>query len=443
MRISQCGRHLPFQPAANGSADVQGRSPLASPGQYKGAHGGQLCRMGVYPPFQAQRIFWPDDGGFAVFEIAGQFRAQFKQDVLKPDKLLVQSTGLRQKRQCHANVRIQFVCCAVELYTGIVLTGFAPVSKACPAFVSKLRVDLHTPVSRQKPLRASSFFADAAAGSGKIVCMQVVQETELKWTGLIESLRGPVHSGLVVAFSGGVDSACLLFAAVHAAKLHGGRVIALTTASESTPDKDLADAKSFAAGLGVAHKIVRSTELQDEQYLKNDHNRCFYCKTELFAIASRVAAEEKCSFVAYGYTASDRGEHRPGHLAAESAGAISPLAESGLHKADIREILRANNFDLADKPAAPCLASRIRTGLPVTAKRLSDVQSLENVLYSAGLRGHRVRIHDDSLVRVECAPADMELLLTLRESITEQARALGYRWTVLDLAGYRTGGAEA
>lgn len=284
---------------------------------------------------------------------------------------------------------------------------------------------------------------DAAGGSGKIVYMQVVQETELKWTALIESLRGPVHSGLVVAFSGGVDSACLLFAAVHAAKLHGGRVIALTTASESTPDRDLADAKSFAANLGVPHRIVRSTELEDEEYLKNDLNRCFHCKTELFTIAARVAAEEACAFVAYGYTASDRGEHRPGHRAAHSAGVISPLEEGGLHKAEIREILRANHFELADKPAAPCLASRIRTGIPVTSKRLSDVQSMENTLFAAGLRGHRVRIHDDSLVRVECAPLEMEKLLTLREVLTEQARLLGYRWTVLDLAGYRTGGAEA
>ncbi len=273
--------------------------------------------------------------------------------------------------------------------------------------------------------------------------MQMVQETELKWSRLIESLRAPVHAGLVVAFSGGVDSATLLYAAVHTAKAHGGRVIALTTASESTPERDLADAREFAAKLGVDHRVVQSQELQDEKYLKNDENRCLYCKTELFTIATKVAAEESCAFIAYGYTASDRGEHRPGHWAAQSAGVISPLEESGLHKSEIREILRANGIHLAEKPAAPCLASRIRTGLPVTPKRLSDVEKLEGLLYAGGMRGHRVRIHDDSLVRVECDPAQMEKLLSLREDAAKLSRELGYRWTVLDLLGYRTGGAGA
>lgn len=273
--------------------------------------------------------------------------------------------------------------------------------------------------------------------------MQVASETELKWSRLIESLRAPVHSGLVVAFSGGVDSAALLFAAAHTAQAHGGRVIALTTASESTPQRDLADAREFAAGLGVPHRVVQSEELKNEEYLKNDERRCFHCKTELFTIATRIAAEESCAFIAYGYTASDRGEHRPGHWAAESAGVLSPLEECGLHKNEIREILRANNLDLAEKPAAPCLASRIRTGLPVTAKRLSDVEKLEGVLYRGGLRGHRVRIHDDSLVRIECDPAQMEKLLSLRDEAARLAKELGYRWTVLDLAGYRTGGAGA
>jgi uncharacterized protein len=282
----------------------------------------------------------------------------------------------------------------------------------------------------------------SAAGI-KSVLMQVVQESDLKWSRLIDSLRAPVHAGLVVAFSGGVDSACLLFAAVHTAKNHGGRVIALTTASESTPERDLKDAREFAAKLGVEHCIVKSAELEDERYVKNDENRCLYCKTELFTIATRVAAEQACAFIAYGYTASDRGEHRPGHWAAQSAGVISPLEEAGLHKDEIRGILRAHGIEIAEKPAAPCLASRIRTGLPVTPKRLSDVQKIEETLYAGGMRGHRVRIHDDSLVRIECDPGQMEKLLTLREEVARLARELGYRWTVLDLLGYRTGGAGA
>lgn len=263
-----------------------------------------------------------------------------------------------------------------------------------------------------------------------------------KLASLLAALRGYLAEGAVVAFSGGVDSAFLLWAAAQA-KESGSRLVALTTLSASTPDPDLEDARSFASSLGVEHLCVESRELDREEYRRNDAERCYHCKADLFEIAGSVAAERSLAWILYGYTASDRSDVRPGHRAAAEAGVQAPLADVGLEKAEIRELLREHGVALAEKPSSPCLSSRIMTGVGVDRGRLGDVAALEAILRADGIRVCRARIceaGDALFVRIEVDPAEMAKVLTCRAELEREGRARGYRWVTLDLGGYRTGG---
>lgn len=259
-------------------------------------------------------------------------------------------------------------------------------------------------------------------------------------------LRPLVAEGALVAFSGGLDSAFLLWAARELTSEDGGegRVAALTTTSPSTPRRDREDATSFVTSLGVPHRLRESRELSLPEYARNDRERCYHCKTELFRIAEEVAEEEGLAWLLYGFNASDRHDDRPGHRAALEAGARSPLADAGLTKAEIRLLMEEEGLFLATKPASPCLSSRIMTGVEVTPKRLAHVEALEEILREAGVRTVRVRIcrtEDDALfLRVEVAPDEMPGVLECREALQEAGLARGYRWVTLDLGGYRTGG---
>lgn len=266
---------------------------------------------------------------------------------------------------------------------------------------------------------------------------------------LHERLRRCAEGGMLVAFSGGVDSAFLLWAARRAANEAGGRVAALTTVSASVPDADRDDARRFSEGLGVEHLWVRTRELESEAYARNDHERCYHCKAELFDVAGRMAADRGLAWILYGYTASDRGDDRPGHRAARERGVRSPLAESGITKADIRATMRARGLELSEKPASPCLSSRIMTGVRVTAERLAHVQEMESILRDAGVRVCRVRVCRGEgtagrggfdFLRIEVDPAEMPRVVEVHRELSRRARTLGYRWATLDLAGYRTGG---
>ncbi len=263
---------------------------------------------------------------------------------------------------------------------------------------------------------------------------------------LEERLDEVVRDGLVVAFSGGVDSAFLLWAAGRSAGRTGGNVVALTTVSDSMPSGDLDDSVRFAEDVGVEHVVAQSAELQDPAYVRNDTDRCYHCKAELFRIAERLSTESGMRWIAYGYSMSDHHDVRPGHRAALESGVVSPLADAGLDKEGIRTLMRRHGLQLADKPASPCLSSRIMTGLSISSEQLEDVERLETMLRAGGVKVCRVRVCDARpgyFLRIEVGPDEMAKVLPLRDELVGEAKHRGYCWVTLDLAGYRTGGGNA
>lgn len=264
-----------------------------------------------------------------------------------------------------------------------------------------------------------------------------------KYEGLRGQLRGYLKGGLLVAFSGGVDSAFLVWAAEQERRKAGGRLLALTTSSASLASAERADVESFVQQFRLDHCWVNSRELESAAYLVNDNSRCYHCKSELFRICGEVAAERGLEHIAYGYNASDIGDTRPGHRAAIENGIASPLADAGITKEDIRQLMRTNGLELADKPASPCLSSRLVTGVAITSEKLRAVDELESILRDRGLHIFRVRVHEmngSRFVRLEVAPEEMDRTFTLRNEVTSAAKKLGFRWVTLDLEGYRTGG---
>jgi uncharacterized protein len=265
-----------------------------------------------------------------------------------------------------------------------------------------------------------------------------------KLAALQKALAPRVRDGVLVAFSGGVDSALLLWAAEEVRKGDGGRVVALTTTSPSTPAGDREDASAFSRALGVEHLWKESRELILPAYLRNDRDRCYHCKTELFRIAGEVAGERGLRWLLYGYNASDTRDDRPGHRAALEAGALTPLADVGLEKQEIRYLMETAGLPLSGKPASPCLSSRIMTGIEISPARLRDVEELEDILRGAGISTLRVRVcRDDQgsfFLRVEVPPEYMSAVLSCRDELQKEGTRRGYRWVTLDLGGYRTGG---
>ncbi len=266
---------------------------------------------------------------------------------------------------------------------------------------------------------------------------------EKKLTILREILRRKLADGLIVAFSGGVDSAFLTWVAEQERRESGGELLALTTLSESFSNAERLDAERFIAEHGIKHTWHESMELLNPAYAINDSNRCFHCKTELFNICHEAAAERGFKWIAYGYNASDRGDIRPGHKAAVEHSILSPLADAELTKDDIRLLMRQNGLAMADKPASPCLSSRLMTGVFITPRKLKDVEDFEAILRTGGLRVFRVRLHEEGetrFLRLEVALDEMNLATQLREKLVTEATTRGYKWVTLDLAGYRTGG---
>ncbi|MHB8336547.1 MAG: ATP-dependent sacrificial sulfur transferase LarE [Ignavibacteriaceae bacterium] len=266
-----------------------------------------------------------------------------------------------------------------------------------------------------------------------------------KYNNLIKILGNYAKDGLIVTFSGGVDSGFLLYASKIAKKNYGGRLLAFTTYSESMPMNDSLDAKKFTATNNIEHIWQSSNEIDDENYVKNDGLRCYYCKTELFHLAKKVAEEKNYKWIAYGYNSTDTTDIRPGHKAAIENGILYPLAESNLSKDEIRTLMRENNLEFADKPASPCLSSRIMTNVRVTKEKLKDIDELENLLRLNGLTIFRLRLHEiesNKFLRLEVTQQEIELAFKIRGILIIEAKKKGYKWVTLDLEGYKLGGAN-
>lgn len=241
---------------------------------------------------------------------------------------------------------------------------------------------------------------------------------------------------VVVAYSGGVDSAYLAWVAHDEL---GVRAVAVTADSPSYPERHRQMAIQIAAKFGLQHQIIQTSELERPEYRANPANRCYYCKHELYTHLSRLA-EGRRAVVIDGNNADDRGDYRPGRQAAREFGVRSPLDEVGLGKDEIRELAREAGLPVWDEPASACLSSRIPYHSEVTDEKLRTIERAEVALRMLGFRVCRVR-HHDGLARIEFGPADLERALQpgMRARILEDVKAAGYRYVTIDLQGYRTG----
>ncbi|HEX2235237.1 MAG TPA: ATP-dependent sacrificial sulfur transferase LarE [Actinomycetota bacterium] len=239
---------------------------------------------------------------------------------------------------------------------------------------------------------------------------------------------------VVVAFSGGVDSATL--AALAHDEL-GADALAVTAASPSLSARELRGARALASSRGWNHVLVRTGEMERDEYARNEPDRCYWCKTELFEVLAPLARARDAT-VLVGTNADDRGDFRPGQAAGREHGARTPLADAGLTKADVRALARRLGLDVADKPASPCLASRIAYGVRVTPERLRRVERAEEAVRSLGFEILRVRDHGE-LARIEVPPADIARAASAYARLSDALLALGFRYVTLDLAGFRSG----
>ncbi len=242
---------------------------------------------------------------------------------------------------------------------------------------------------------------------------------------------------VIVAFSGGTDSAYLAWAAHQAL---GANAIAVTADSASLPESHKRDLEAFVARFGIAHEYIQTHEFDNPDYLRNDPNRCFHCKDELFNRLETVGRERQFEHIIYGVNLDDLGDYRPGQNAARQHQVTAPLADARLSKAEIRELSRLADLPTWDRPAAACLSSRIPYGTPVTIQNVKTVEVGEEEIKALGFRQFRVRFHGE-VVRIEIAPDELEKALNLEiaRKFTQIFKTLGFRYVALDLEGYRQG----
>ncbi len=258
-------------------------------------------------------------------------------------------------------------------------------------------------------------------------------ETQSQLSALEDILRD--IGSVVVAFSGGVDSTLV---AVAAHRVLGEAALAVTADSPALAARELDEAIEMAEKFGLNHQVINTNEMEREGYVTNSPQRCYFCKTELYSQLTSLADQKGYRWVANGANTDDIGDYRPGMQAAAERRVRSPMVEAGLDKAAVRSIAQELNIPIWDKPAQPCLSSRIPYGTPVTVENLSKIERAEDYLRSLGLREVRAR-HHDRLCRIEVGEAEMETAFLLRKQIVENLKRIGYLWVSIDLAGLRSG----
>jgi pyridinium-3,5-biscarboxylic acid mononucleotide sulfurtransferase len=265
-------------------------------------------------------------------------------------------------------------------------------------------------------------------------------ELEAKRDRLLDILRG--MDRVAVAFSGGIDSTVVAKAACVAL---GERAIAITADSPSVPRAEIADAVHLARLIGIRHRLVTTEEFHDPDYVKNDGTRCYYCKDELYSRIETLLPELDVKVICSGANLDDRGDYRPGLKAAAKHAVRHPLLEAGFTKADVRALARAWELPTWDKPASPCLSSRLAPGVEVTPERTDRVEQAEIYLKSLGLRDCRVRLHEGELARIEVPASEIARIAQpeVRDGLARQLRELGFTFVTLDLEGLRSGSLNA
>jgi len=260
----------------------------------------------------------------------------------------------------------------------------------------------------------------------------LIEEKKSKLQALLRDL-----GEVIVAYSGGIDSAYLAWAA-H--EVLGEKAVAITADSASIPESHKRDAEQFAREQGFRHEYIETFEFDNPDYVKNDKDRCFHCKDELFARLEQVAAERGIASIVYGVNMDDLGDYRPGQRAAKIHRVKAPLVEAGLYKAEIRELARQAGLPVWDRPASACLSSRIPYGTAVTPAVVKTVERGEEAIKALGFRQFRVRFHGE-LVRIEIDRAELERALdpAMAGKFVEIFKPLGFHYVTLDLEGYRQG----
>ncbi|HYL74841.1 MAG TPA: ATP-dependent sacrificial sulfur transferase LarE [Bryobacteraceae bacterium] len=260
----------------------------------------------------------------------------------------------------------------------------------------------------------------------------LLEQKQEKLFSLLASMRR-----VIVAYSGGTDSAYLAWAAN---RVLGDEAIAITADSASIPESHKRDAEAFAKECGFRHEYIETREFDNPDYVKNDPNRCFHCKDELFTQLDALGKARGIEHIVYGVNVDDLGDYRPGQRAAKLHEVEAPLVDAGLTKSEIRELSRIANLSTWDRPASACLSSRIPYGTPVTPENVKTVEAGEEALRTLGFRQFRVRFHAE-LVRIEVAKDELARALTpdMAQAFVAIFKSLGFHYVTIDLEGYRQG----